>query len=193
MRWLAYSGFNILLKMKILIFVMDIICPVTSIMKMSTGNNKKTGRSTVIGKCDYCHQTVEFLFCAPSWACFACKVKRGEEQSHTLQTWDECSPHGQLIFVGYLKQLLQFETELSQLFGDQLFQREKDNFNALLNFAKEEDNYYGFGSMREFTLVRFERSTTYLARDFFLTLCIAFDLGNYLNDYARCKKISNEF
>ena len=139
-------------------------------------------------KCQYCHRTVEFLFCAPGWACFCCKVKRGEERSHKPYIWDDCNPDGQLIFVGYLKRLLRFEAELPKLFGAQLFQREEQNISALLKFAREENRSYGFNSMREFTLVRFERSTTSSVRDFFLTLCVAFDLGNYLSDYAESQK-----
>jgi hypothetical protein len=99
--------------------------------------------------------------------------------------WSKCNPQGQPIFVSYLARLLTHEDQLGQLFGAEIESNKRGYFDALLAFARKEQADYGFKSPEDFTLARFERAMEERpnAMDFWLMLCVAFDMGNYLDDY----------
>lgn len=79
-----------------------------------------------------------------------------------------------------LRRLLAAERHLPKLFGERYAE-----FDSLLAFAREEQKSYGFQSDADFVCVRFERAVSTEVADFWLTLCVAFDFDNYLDDVLR--------
>jgi hypothetical protein len=150
---------------------------------------KKRGRNTKV--CGCCRDPdLEAPFCSGAFhhVCLPCKVAQGASNlaaEDKQRQWSECNPQGQPYFVTMLGLLLPYEGQITTLFGEDIVQNNRTRFDALFAFAHKESF-----SDEDFALVRFERALKAApeAMDFWLSLCCAFDLGNYLEDYGKWSK-----
>ena len=145
--------------------------------------------------CSSCATPLRYAFSqnGGGFVCHSCKLRVAGAaflDSPLSYVWKDCNPLGQPIFVSYLGKLhvLSQKWPLAQIVGQLVADfAAPTHWHKLLAFAKEEHNAYGFSPI-EFSLVRFERSVPEKARDFWLTLCVAYDLGNYLDDFQEAFK-----
>ena len=153
-------------------------------------------------KCDYCKSTMNYAFCTPGWSCFSCKVKLCEqkmlskvEKAH-LESWSACNVFGKPHFVIQLHIILHLLTcdktksikdMWCELFGPTLYEEQKANFIRLFDFAQEEQNSFRFSPIC-FSLARMEKNLGLQCMDFWLTLCVVFDVGNYADDYVQMRE-----
>lgn len=149
--------------------------------------------------CDECKIHAKWMGTA---YCHQCKVDRSAStvlENPSLDKWDECASRGKPHFVSRLaaffhcadkirhQNALKFDTLSSiccstcPIVGLAIARKHAKELQHLLTFAQDEWNNYRFSPI-DFSLVRFERECDQKTRDFWLTLCCAFDMGNYLTD-----------
>lgn len=131
------------------------------------------------------------FFCssgAKGRVCLSCKVARDgaaflKMASSEPYVWEKCDTANLPQFVHYLALFYEFSRKnpLVQLVGAEVAKTHATAFEKLLAFAEKEARDYGF-SLLEFSLVRMERAVDSDTRNLWLTLCVAFDMGNFLAD-----------
>lgn len=141
-------------------------------------------------------------FCIPGGlACRECKISENGKQflqDVFAEKWSQCNALGKLYFIGSLQKLyritIQNQISLIDLLGSDIVKAHTEtHLCKLLDFAKSEFENSTGDSMMDFVLVRFERHFRKDPKvlDFWLTLCIIFDMTNYLEDVSDQLKNAN--
>jgi hypothetical protein len=147
--------------------------------------------------CFNCHKTPSF---GGSQFCISCKIENGKEQLKSdalFDEWRACSGEGKYYFLAALIKFCNhiiFKKQKSNrtvsgvivsIIGPGLVDMYAVELRKLLHFFDQETEYYGtFLATSDFTLVRFEQQFEKEKRvlDFWLSLCVVFDMNNYLED-----------
>jgi hypothetical protein len=140
------------------------------------------------------------VFCsfgAGGLVCLSCKVAR--DGAAFIKTpvgkysWEKCNQTNLPLLVADLAHFYQFSRRnpLPRLVGADVATTHAAPLEKLLAFAEKEASDYGFTPL-EFSLVRLERAVDLDTRNVWLTLCIAYDMGNFLQDLMTyCEKANS--
>lgn len=153
------------------------------------------------GKCG----KVEFNCYPKGVGCKNCKIEvcNDFEKDISKNRWVKCNPVGKPYFVLNLRNLLLYcddnieldklkrlkhvQDNLVHVFGKRIYKSCGNKIQKFITFASEEEANYGFSPI-EFSLCRFEREFTSSEKDWWLTLCVSFDLRNYIEDLIEERK-----
>lgn len=140
-------------------------------------------------KCFSCGITGPLIiFCAGNnFSCWKCKVNKNSAEFLTTpcKKWLECDIGGQNYMVRCLGffYLATKKHSIAELVGATIATGNEAYFKILISFAKQEYTDYGFSPI-DFSTVRLMRHCKKQPEslDFWITLCVVYDMGNYMAD-----------
>jgi hypothetical protein len=145
--------------------------------------------------CDSCKGVLDNVFSTKGFVCLECKIKHATKElfESPLCSWEKCDFYGKPYFVNGLGKfyLATKKHGLKKMLGvDTIRKYGIPHIEDLLKFAKTEWENYGFRPI-EFALARFERLDT-STKDVWLSLGVAYDMDNYLDDLKRTIKTTTQ-
>jgi hypothetical protein len=139
--------------------------------------------------CFYCGHTTRYFFKFPD-SCHRCKIDecyKNFTNPLLKRKWSECDHPREFIFelIILAKTANGRARVLQDMFGVKLYHENRENLLKLMRWANHERKENGDTFPSDFGLIRFEHAfkKTPGVMNFWLTLCAAFELCNYLDAF----------